>query len=60
MPLTVYQNKRVHVVTTDGRILTGILKGFDSLVNMVLDEANERVYSIQGMEVMDLGSFILI
>ncbi|KFD64504.1 hypothetical protein M514_23351 [Trichuris suis] len=40
--------------------LTGNLKGFDQTINLVLDEACERVYSKdQGIEQVQLGLYII-
>ncbi|KAK6175958.1 hypothetical protein SNE40_014330 [Patella caerulea] len=50
----------VSVVTADGRIIVGTLKGFDQTINLVLDESHERVYSAgQGVEQVILGLYII-
>lgn len=41
LDLTKYYDTRVAVKFTGGREVTGVLKGFDSLVNLVLDECEE-------------------
>ncbi|KAI9343595.1 U6 snRNA-associated Sm-like protein LSm7 [Obelidium mucronatum] len=40
-----YMEKRVQVKFAGGREVTGILKGFDPLLNLVLDETEEQMYS---------------
>lgn len=37
-------NKEVAVITCDGRIINGTLSGYDQLQNLILQNANERVY----------------
>ncbi|KAK7503430.1 hypothetical protein BaRGS_00005351 [Batillaria attramentaria] len=55
-----YVNKTVSIVTADGRIIVGILKGFDQTINLILDESHERVFSTsQGMEQVILGLYIV-
>ncbi|KAJ3013240.1 UNVERIFIED_CONTAM: Sm-like protein lsm7 [Siphonaria sp. JEL0065] len=40
-----YMDKRIQVKFAAGREVTGILKGFDPLLNLVLDETEEQMYS---------------
>ncbi|XP_074657846.1 U6 snRNA-associated Sm-like protein LSm8 [Tubulanus polymorphus] len=55
-----YVNKTVSVITADGRIIVGQLKGFDQTINLILDESHERVFSTtQGMEQVVLGLYII-
>ncbi|XP_025107537.1 U6 snRNA-associated Sm-like protein LSm8 [Pomacea canaliculata] len=55
-----YVNKMVSIVTADGRIIVGTLKGFDQTINLILDESHERVFSTtQGMEQVILGLYIV-
>ncbi|KAK3587563.1 hypothetical protein CHS0354_004853 [Potamilus streckersoni] len=55
-----YVNKTVSVVTADGRIIVGFLKGFDQTINLILDESHERVYSTSdGIEQVILGLYII-
>lgn len=37
--------RRVSVMTSDGRHLTGILRGVDQLLNIVLQDSTETLYS---------------
>lgn len=38
--------EEVAVITCDGRIINGTLTGYDQLQNLILQNANERVYPI--------------
>ncbi|CAI8036532.1 U6 snRNA-associated Sm-like protein LSm8 [Geodia barretti] len=50
----------VSVVTADGRVIVGILKGYDQTVNMILAQSHERVYSSgAGVEKVQLGLYII-
>ncbi|CAH1265384.1 PREDICTED: U6 snRNA-associated Sm-like protein LSm8 [Branchiostoma belcheri] len=55
-----YVNKTVSVITADGRMIVGTLKGFDQTTNLILDESHERVFSSgQGVEQVVLGLYII-
>ncbi|XP_077982383.1 U6 snRNA-associated Sm-like protein LSm8 [Glandiceps talaboti] len=55
-----YVNHTVSVVTNDGRMIVGTLKGFDQTINLILDESHERVFSsTQGVEQVVLGLYII-
>ncbi|ODQ63245.1 hypothetical protein NADFUDRAFT_28902, partial [Nadsonia fulvescens var. elongata DSM 6958] len=41
--LSKYENKSIHVKFTGGRQITGILKGYDQLMNLVLDNVVEQL-----------------
>ncbi|KAI0055447.1 U6 snRNA-associated Sm-like protein LSm7 [Artomyces pyxidatus] len=43
LDLSKYVNERIRVKFTGGREVTGILKGYDQLLNLVLDEVQEEV-----------------
>ncbi|TFK36481.1 hypothetical protein BDQ12DRAFT_633691 [Crucibulum laeve] len=43
LDLSKYVNERIRVKFTGGREVTGILKGYDQLLNLVLDEVLEEV-----------------
>uniref|UniRef100_A0A669BSB5 U6 snRNA-associated Sm-like protein LSm8 n=1 Tax=Oreochromis niloticus TaxID=8128 RepID=A0A669BSB5_ORENI len=50
----------VAIVTSDGRMIVGTLKGFDQTINLILDESHERVFSSsQGVEQVVLGLYIV-
>ncbi|KAG2121303.1 U6 snRNA-associated Sm-like protein LSm7 [Suillus clintonianus] len=43
LDLSKYVNERIRVKFTGGREVTGILKGYDQLLNLVLDEVEEQI-----------------
>jgi len=47
LDLSKYANERIRVKFTGGREVTGILKGYDQLLNLVLDEVEEVFYEPQ-------------
>jgi len=47
------------VILTDGRHLVGSLKGYDQTYNLVLEGCKERAYSGEGMQEVDLGTYIV-
>ncbi|PIO74919.1 hypothetical protein V3C99_007558 [Haemonchus contortus] len=58
--LDTFMNRVISVVTGDGRNIVGMMKGFDQLVNVVLEDSHERVYSeTQGVEQIPLGLYII-
>ncbi|XP_046841235.1 U6 snRNA-associated Sm-like protein LSm8 [Xenia sp. Carnegie-2017] len=55
-----YVGHTVAVVTQDGRMIVGLLKGFDQTINLILDESHERVFSsTSGVEQVILGLYII-
>lgn len=55
-----YLDKRVLVITQDGRTITGELKGFDQTTNIILSDSIERVFSSdEPMEEVPLGLYIV-
>ncbi len=55
-----WQGHRVLVLTNDGRVLTGVLRGFDQVQNLVLAQCQERVFSRDtGVELEPLGLYIV-
>mmetsp|Transcript_49374 Transcript_49374/g.130120 ORF Transcript_49374/g.130120 Transcript_49374/m.130120 type:complete len:100 (-) Transcript_49374:68-367(-) len=53
-------NSQVSVITNDGRILLGILKGLDQKLNVILESCAERVFSKDsGVEQVELGLYIV-
>lgn len=51
---------RVHVITNDGRHIVGTLRGFDQVVNVILEDCHERVYSSEsGVEEAPLGLYVI-
>jgi len=58
--LDAYINKSVNIVTADGRIIIGTLRGFDQAINIILDDSHERVFSsTAGVEQVLLGLYII-
>ncbi|KAG2068330.1 U6 snRNA-associated Sm-like protein LSm7 [Suillus decipiens] len=43
LDLSKYVNERIRVKFTGGREVTGILKGYDQLLNLVLDGVEEQI-----------------
>ncbi|EGN91783.1 hypothetical protein SERLA73DRAFT_148178 [Serpula lacrymans var. lacrymans S7.3] len=43
LDLSKYANERIRVKFTGGREVVGILKGYDQLLNLVLDEVEEQI-----------------
>ena len=55
-----YTGHTVAVVTQDGRMIVGTLKGFDQTANLILDESHERVFSSDaGVQQVVLGLYII-
>lgn len=53
-------DQTISVITNDGRIIVGVLRGFDQATNLILDETHERVYSTKaGVEQHVLGLYII-
>ncbi|KAK9373878.1 uncharacterized protein V1513DRAFT_447827 [Lipomyces chichibuensis] len=58
--LAQYVGKAVVVITSDGRLFTGILQGYDQTTNIILESAKERVITPDApTEVLDLGLYLL-
>ena len=52
--------RRVSVLTMDGRNIIGTLRGFDAVFNIVLSDAVERVFSpTSGVETVELGLYVV-
>lgn len=52
--------EEITVITCDGRIIIGTLVGHDQVQNLVLNEAHERVYSVEDdMEQVSLGLYVI-
>ncbi|GAA5930018.1 hypothetical protein JCM3775_004488 [Rhodotorula graminis] len=58
--LTAYVDKQVLVITQDGRVIVGELKGFDQTTNVILSGSVERVFSAdEPVEEVPLGVYIV-
>ncbi|ORY86292.1 LSM domain-domain-containing protein [Protomyces lactucae-debilis] len=55
--LAKYQDKQVRVKFTGGREVVGVLKGFDGLMNLVLDNVKE--YLLDTNETRELGLIVV-
>lgn len=50
----------VSVITNDGKIIVGTLRGYDQATNLILDECHERVYySKSGVQAHALGLYVV-
>ncbi|XP_065178342.1 U6 snRNA-associated Sm-like protein LSm8 [Sycon ciliatum] len=55
-----FVNHTVSIITADGRVIFGVLKGFDQTINLILDDSHERVFSAgAGVEQVTLGLYIV-
>ncbi len=55
-----YTGKLVAVITGDGRLILGTLKGFDQTINLILINSRERVFStFAGAKEVSLGLYII-
>src|SRR5271167_1974771 len=58
--LSTFVEKLVTIITTDGRLLVGYLRGYDQTTNLVLSAAQERTISPdEPCTTEDLGLYIL-
>mmetsp|Transcript_4127 Transcript_4127/g.6300 ORF Transcript_4127/g.6300 Transcript_4127/m.6300 type:complete len:98 (+) Transcript_4127:65-358(+) len=54
------RGKLVSIITNDGRNIVGGLKGYDNMINVVLEGSHERVYSVNSsVEVVSLGLYLI-
>ncbi|KAF8658434.1 hypothetical protein AX16_001985 [Volvariella volvacea WC 439] len=58
LDLSKYVNERIRVKFTGGREVTGLLKGYDQLLNLVLDDVQE-VLSLPTPHIRTLGLVVL-
>ncbi|ORZ16985.1 hypothetical protein BCR42DRAFT_413696 [Absidia repens] len=54
-----YVDQSVLILTLDGRILVGTLRGTDQTSNVILEKCEERVFSSTGTEVNPLGLYLI-
>lgn len=58
--LTTFVDKLVTIITTDGRLLVGYLRGYDQTTNLIISGAQERTISPdEPTTTEDLGLYIL-
>merc|ERR1711879_546194 len=53
-------DQQISVVTNDGRLFVGVLRGFDQTSNVVLSDCQERVFDTEkGVEQVVLGLYVI-
>merc|ERR1712241_67878 len=53
-------DQQIPVVTNDGRLFVGVLRGFDQTANVVLSDCQERVFDTEkGVEQVVLGLYVI-
>ena len=58
--LTAMVDSRVCVITNDGRHIVGVLRGYDQVTNVILEDCHERVYSSErAVERAPLGLYVI-
>ncbi|PWA02996.1 hypothetical protein BB558_000834 [Smittium angustum] len=59
--LHLFVDKKVAVMTNDGRILVGMLTGFDQTTNLILQDSVERVFGSgsEGVEFVNVGLYLI-
>eukprot|EP00388_Colpodella_angusta_P014289 GDKJ01035729.1.p1 GENE.GDKJ01035729.1~~GDKJ01035729.1.p1 ORF type:complete len:104 (-),score=8.17 GDKJ01035729.1:104-391(-) len=57
--LSLLLQKKVSVVCADGRILLGTLQGIDQYVNLIVNECEERRFSLDGVTSLSMGLQII-
>lgn len=60
LDLLAFMDRAVLVCCNDGRIIVGIMKGFDQSTNIILSDSHERVFSrTEPVQAVPLGAFLL-
>jgi len=59
LDLSKYVNENIRVKFTGGREVTGVLKGFDQLLNLVLDDVQEIFQTESEQTTRSLGLVVL-
>lgn len=49
----------VSVITTEGKVYTGILKSFDQSMNIILSNCYEKIYSTEGISFQKIGLYMI-
>eukprot|EP01025_Chloroclados_australasicus_P040568 TRINITY_DN42434_c0_g1_i1.p5 TRINITY_DN42434_c0_g1~~TRINITY_DN42434_c0_g1_i1.p5 ORF type:complete len:101 (+),score=19.99 TRINITY_DN42434_c0_g1_i1:74-376(+) len=58
--LTEMVESRIVVITNDGRVIVGLLKGFDQVTNLIMQDCEERIFSAElGVQQLPLGTYIV-
>lgn len=60
MTISLLSLETICVITSDGRVITGELVGNDQVQNLILNQAQERVFTDDApMETVDLGLYVI-
>lgn len=55
-----WNDQTVTVLTNDGKVVVGTLKGLDRMSNIILDDCHERIFSLEeGIQKLQHGLIIL-
>lgn len=55
-----FVDKKVNVITNDGRNVVGTLRGFDQVCNVILDKSIERIFAPDvAVRVVNLGLYVV-
>lgn len=55
-----YIDKQVNVITSDGRNIIGLMRGFDQVCNAILEQCIERVFAKdRGVQKIPLGLYVI-
>lgn len=55
-----FLEKSVCVITSDGRSMIGVMRGFDQVCNVVLEKCVERIFAKdKGVEIVPLGLHVI-
>ncbi|ODV98501.1 hypothetical protein PACTADRAFT_975 [Pachysolen tannophilus NRRL Y-2460] len=58
--LGTFIEKKIKVITTDGRLFVGKLEGYDNNTNLILTSTIERIFDLEEeTEQIDLGLYII-
>lgn len=58
--LSDFIEKQVSIITNDGRLVIGRLRGFDQVCNVILEKCVERVFAKDcGVQVVSLGLYVI-
>lgn len=58
--LVLFLTETICVITSDGRVITGELVGNDQVQNLILNQAQERVYADDTpVETVELGLYVI-
>ncbi|OII77558.1 LSM domain-containing protein [Cryptosporidium andersoni] len=59
--LLTFSERLVSVLTTDGKVYIGSLKGYDQLTNIILAKCREKVYEANSkvIKYIELGLFLI-